>query len=208
MGKYDYYDPVTLKVWCGRRDEAHRNQKGGLRAKLIEIEQRPTAMAVAWEEGKPIPAFYKFAYKRTSRRPMTIKYDWEKGRALWQVVPYESTKKRILEALEAEEKKIYYGEAFEDNEDYMRALSNYWHAGDQRVNTQKCYEEAPANGYIRLTCPTCGRVYRLMLFAEVAEWLDKQVGKTRYVSAERLEKLTLEMMRKNNITSAFAFNQT
>ena len=47
-----------------------------------------------------------------------------------------------------------------------------------------------------------------MLFAEVAEWLDKQVGKTRYVSAERLEKLTLEMMRKNNITSAFAFNQT
>lgn len=207
----DTSDIPKLKVWCGRRDEAHRNKKGEVRRTLVNIERVETGRPVKINipKGEKVPLVCEqlsVSYETLSRSfppandriarilaliipAQAMVFDWEKGRRLWtrSRVPTRSLKiNREVQALREQ--------GVELDPDTSNDLSfAYERARRQNLDA---FSAEPFPGCLRVTCPVCGTVYRLMLFADVAEWLDKQVGKTRFVSAKHLEKLSLEMMAK------------
>ncbi|MDU1224786.1 hypothetical protein [Varibaculum cambriense] len=197
MSKND--KPRVLKVWCGRRDQAHRKQKREVRTPLVYIEPVET--------GKPkvkvipnnvaIPSVCKkvsvrvetLARQLSAGGDIPVKpgalFDWEKGRRLWTTSG----------TLKSQPKwRIKAGQAVDSEASKHVALADAM-AHRQRKNA---HSSEPYPGHLRVTCPVCGTIYRLTLYGEVAEWLDNQLGKTGYVSAKHLEKLSLEMMGKHS----------
>lgn len=196
--------PRELKVWCGRRDEAHR-KNGGVRRTLVKIEpvepgdfvttgiRKDTRVPFACKRGTHSRAALKRWDPRQTRDmfPQYARFDWEKGRRLWRRKFEVKQTLAPLKRMEALEKISPYGGL--DPETSNKLFDEALTAARSSLNTNSA-ELFP--GYLQVTCPVCGTVYRLMLFADVAEWLDQQLGKTRFVSAKHLEKLSLEMMDK------------
>lgn len=195
----------VLKVWCGRRDEAHRNKKGELRRTLVKIVPvetgKPTLTGVKKDTRVPFPckrithsrkALTHWDYPALTRMfPQQAQFDWEKGRRLWKREYEVKETLAPFKTMEALEKVSPYGGL--DPETSRKLFDEALTAARSSLNANST-ELFP--GHLRVTCPVCGTIYRLTLYGEVAEWLDKQLGKTRYVSAKHLEKLSLEMMAK------------
>lgn len=235
MSKFDFWDPVALNVWCGRRDEAHRKQKGGVRRTLVKIAQvevgKMVQIGIAKDARVPYPCKritrdmdHSTRYARTGWGgygvdsalyevyPQVARFDWEKGRRLWErkATDYRDVKplRDVTSKVKLKKGEDLYGlwgglepftpELAERLNDVSRQ------AIIQRVNA---YAVVRFPGYMRVTCPVCGTVYRLTLFADVAEWLDKQLGKTRFVSAKHLEKLSLEMLAKLRQAGLLQYNE-
>lgn len=174
MSKND--KPRVLKVWCGRRDEAHRQQKNGERTPLAYIEPVET--------GKPdnLP----FLSDDGIRCSLKV-------RSYWKLKPLETERTRTLRQLkrikeEQEKNKAKFSDDF-----IKKTYKALWHAEHQRNNR---FAVTMLPGYAYVTCPVCQTSYFFMLFNDVAEWLDNQLGKSRYISAKRLEILSDEMKNR------------
>lgn len=174
MSKTD--NPRVLKVWCGRRDEAHEQQKNGVRTPLAYIE--PV------RSGKPdnIP----FSIEGVISGSLKVRSYWK-----LKTVRTKSTRPLIqLKRMREEQEK---NNAKFSNDVIDKTYKALWHAEHQR-NSDLVINELP--GQVILVCPVCKTRYSFMLFNDVAEWLDRQLGRSRYVSAERLEILSDAMANK------------
>ena len=168
--------PRVLKVWCGRRDEAHEQQKNGVRTPLAYIE--PV------RSGKPdnIP----FSIDGVISCSLKVRSYWK-----LKTVGTKSTRPLIqLKRMREEQEK---NNAKFSNDVIDKTYKALWHAEHQR-NSDLVMNYLP--GKVILTCPVCDTTYFFMLFNDVAEWLDSQIGKSRYISAERLEILSDAMANK------------
>lgn len=194
--KWGIDKPRILKVWCGRRDEAHKRQKKGVRTPLTYIEPVETGRMRRTDipNDVVVPSVCKkvnVSYTRDGHvsNRKAASFDWEKGRRLW-----ERSNQMYRRSKPLREFGSVGGSPDADPETVEKLKHGIMVAKRQFLDT---FGVEPFPGYLRVTCPVCGTVYRLTLYGEVAEWLDEQVGKTRYVSAKHLEKLSLEMMGKN-----------
>ena len=200
MSKTD--KPRVLKVWCGRRDEAHRQQKQEVRTPLTYIEPVKTGTPTKTfiPNNVAVPSVCKkvtdvyFPGRRRSKSTAAY-FDWEKSRHLWRRAYIVNKELKSMKKVEA----MLDRQEIKDEDITSEFKKNFLVKQDVAVRRHlDAFSVEPFPGHLQVTCPVCGTIYRLTLYGEVAEWLDQQLGKSRYVSAKHLEKLSLEMMRKQS----------